>query len=60
MIFILSNTEYILLDNPSFVRLKDVDLPIGTSGKVPASVKEGSPLNRSYDNCILLKKTNGS
>jgi hypothetical protein len=46
------NTEHILLDNPSSVRLKEVDLPIGTSSKVSASAKEGCPLNRSYDNSI--------
>ena len=46
--------------NPSSVRLKEVDLPIGTSSKVSASVKEGCPLNRGYDNSILLKKTNGT
>jgi hypothetical protein len=27
---------------------------------VSASVKEGCPLNRGYDNSILLKKTNGT
>ena len=58
--YLLSNIEYILSDNLSSVRLREVGLPIGTSSKVSASVKEGCPLNRGYDNGILLKKPNGT
>jgi hypothetical protein len=53
-------SKYIVSHNLLFVRLREVDLPIGTSSKVSASVKEGCPLNRGYDNSILLKKTNGT
>jgi hypothetical protein len=49
------NIEYILSDNLSSVRLREVGLPIGTSSKVSASVKEGCPLDRGYDNSILLR-----
>jgi hypothetical protein len=58
--YLLSNIEYILSENLSSVRLREVYLPIGTSHKVSASVKEGCTLNRGYDNSILLKKTNGT
>ena len=58
--YLLPNIEYILSDNLSSVRLREVGLPIGTSNKVSTSVKEGCPLNRGYDNSILLEKTNGT
>jgi hypothetical protein len=38
-------SKYIVSDNLLSVRLREVDLPIGTSSKVSASVKEGCPLN---------------
>jgi hypothetical protein len=57
---LLFTVEYWIHFIRQSVRLREIGLPIGTSSKVSASVKEGCPLNRGYDNSILLKKTNGT